>query len=87
MILRMILEKPISGYWDGGLKSKFDFKIEYNHQGKDSKGKFVRVGSWEANHWFCVALGKTEKQTLSYAKRRLTTGARKSGIPFRFEYV
>lgn len=38
---------------------------------RDSKGIYCRVGSWSANFWFCVAQGKTDKQTLGYAKVHL----------------
>jgi hypothetical protein len=77
------LEKPVHGYWDYGPKKYFEWDIEHHKTGKDAKGVFVRVGSWEANHWFHVAKGKTDKLTLSYAKqhlRAITNG------PCAFEY-
>jgi len=86
MILRQTLKEAIYGYWDGGRKSIFDWKIE-GHEGRDKKGIFIRVGSWSANHWFNVAKGKTDKQTLSNAKRRLTEWALKSNIECSFEYI
>ena len=86
MILRQTLKEAIYGYWDGGRKSIFDWKIE-GHEGRDKKGIFIRVGSWSANHWFNVAKGKTDKQTLSNAKRKLVTGAKKSNIECSFEYI
>lgn len=85
MILRQTLEKPIHGYWDGGAKQTFDWKIESSPK-RDSKGEFVKIGSWAANHWFCVALGKTDKLTLANAKRRLSYQAKKAGISCKFEY-
>ena len=87
IILRQTLVEPINGYWDGGPKKTFDWKIEHNHRGKDHKGEFIRVGSWSANHWFHVALGKTDKQTLSNAKRRLLAMAKRSGMECKFEYI
>jgi len=81
------LEKPINGYWDGGAKSTFEWSIEKYHKGEDAKGKFVRVGSWSANHYFNVALGKTDKQTLANARRRLSASARKHGMACTFEYA
>lgn len=48
----------------------YDWSIE-GHVGKDKKGEYVRIGSWVANFWFHVALGKTDKLTLSYAKKYL----------------
>lgn len=86
MELRQTLEKPVQGYWDGGAKQVFDWSIDDygNGYSEDSKGRYVKVGSWSANHWFHVALGKTEKLTLSYAKRHLQTSTR---YPSTFEYI
>ena len=84
MILRQTLEKPVNGYWDGGKKQVFDWSIERGCGGTDSEGEYVRIGSYDANHWFHVAKGKTEKQTLSYAKRHLQHSTR---IPSTFEYI
>jgi len=88
MILRVKLEKPIGGYWDGGLKDTFDFKIDgYPHE--DSKGQYVKVGSWQANSWFHVAVGRTDKETLRNAKTRLRImlEARLHDNSFEFIYV
>lgn len=38
---------------------------------KDSRGFYVSIGSYDANYHFCVAHGKTEKLTLSYALTHL----------------
>ncbi len=84
MKLLQILEKPEFGYWDGGAKKEFEWSIEYTRHGEDKRGEFVRVGSWCANHWFHVALGKTEKLTLSYAKKHLK---RITKVPCKFEYI
>ena len=70
MRLRQTLEKPVHGYWDGGAKQVFDWEIK-GHQGTDSKGEYIRIGSYSANHWFHVAKGKTDKLTLSYAMAHL----------------
>lgn len=78
------LEKPVGGYWDGGLKQVFEWEIDPLGGGRDSKGAYVRIGSWEANHYFHVAQGKTEKLTLSYAKKHLKANTR---IPSTFEYA
>ena len=83
MKLVQTLEKPVHGYQDGGPKQVFEWEIEPHFGGKDSKGHFVRIWSWEANHFFNVALGKTEKQTLGYAKKHLKTITQ---IPSTFEY-
>lgn len=86
MILRQTFESPINGFWDGGAKKVFDWEIDGQPK-QDSKGFFVRVGSWGANHWFHVALGKTDKQTLSHAKSKLQTSAQKAGKNCTFEYI
>jgi len=86
MILRQTFNEPISGFWDGGAKRVFDWSIDGTPQ-QDSKGKFVKVGSWAANHWFHVSLGKTDKQTLSYAKTRLQTLADKACKKCIFEFI
>jgi len=82
-MLRQTLEHPVNGYWDGGKKQVFDWEVDHV-AGKDAKGTYVQVGSWSANHWFNVAQGKTEKLTLSYAKRHLQASTR---IPSTFEYI
>ena len=83
MKLRQKLDKPVNGYWDGGAKQVFDWGIDGEAR-RDKQGTFVRIGSWEANHWFHVALGKTVKLTLSYAMRHLRAT---TTIPSTFEYV
>ncbi len=85
MILRQTLDKPIYGYWDGGAKSVFDWFIEGTSV--DNKGEFVKIGSWGANHWFHVAKGKTDKQTLANARRRLSACMKRQGITGKFEYI
>ncbi len=84
MILRQTLKEPINGYWDGGKKRVFDWSIRSYFPVKDNKGSFVRIGSFGANHWFHVALGKTVKLTLSYAKKHLQAVTR---MPSTFEYI
>jgi hypothetical protein len=83
IILRQKAVKPIHGYWDGGAKQVFNWSID-GRPHKDKNGEFVRVGSWEANQYFHVAKGKTDKQTLSYAKRHIEKISR---FPSSFEYV
>lgn len=77
---RLLVEfnRPMLGYWDGGKKSKFEFTINYKVY-KDSKGYFTKIGSWEANYWFMVSVGKTVTATLSYAMRALANHFRKNG--------
>ena len=83
MKLRQTLAYPVNGYWDGGKKQEFDWGIE-GSPATDSKGQYVRIGSFSANHWFHVAVGKTVKLTLANAKRHLRAATR---IPSTFEYI
>ena len=83
MTLRQTLEKAVYGWWNGGKKKIFDWTIDGLPQ-TDSKGQYVKVGSFEANLWFCVAVGKTDKLTLSYAKAHLK---KITGVPSTFEYI
>lgn len=76
------LDRAISGWWDGGPKDEFRWKITTRGM-KDKRGRYVRVGSWEANHWFHVAEGQTDKQTLANARRRLKL---RTKVPCRFWY-
>ena len=87
MILKQTFTIPINGYWDGGPKRIFDWHIDTHDAGADNKGSYSRVGSWEANHWFHIATGRTEKQTLANARRRLTAMAKKSNMKCTFEYL
>jgi len=84
MRLKQTLEKPVNGYWDYGKKQVFEWEISAFGGGSDSKGDFVRIGSFSANHWFNVSIGKTEKLTLSYAKKHLKASTR---YPSVFEYI
>ena len=80
MILRQKTCIPINGYWDGGAKSTFDWSIDRSFE--DGKS---RVGSWQANYWFEVKTGKSEKATLGNARRSLQN--RRTAIKSTFEYI
>ena len=84
MILRQTLQNPVNGNWNGGPKQVFDWSIK-GHRGADSKGTFVRIGSYSANHWFNVAQGRTDKLTLSHAKSHLR--GTQAGFDSKFEYI
>ena len=86
MILRQTLEKPINGFWDGGAKQVFDWSIDSRPR-TDGKGQYVKIGSWAANHWFHVSVGKTDKATLANARRKLAAAAAKHRIDCKFEYI
>lgn len=83
MILRQIFEKEVNSCGGGCAKRFFDWQIDSTPK-EDKKGEFVRIGSFAANYWFHVSLGKTPKQTLSYAKRHLRA---RTTVPCQFAYV
>lgn len=84
MILRQKLSQKIGGYWDGGLKDTFDWKID---EYQSRRQGWTIVGSIDANHWFHVEPGKTEKATLGNARRHLGARMRAQGIECTFEYI
>lgn len=79
LILRQTLSEPVGGYWDGGMKQVFDWTVQ--RQFSDGKS---RVGSYTANHYFEVSTGRTERETLSYAKKHLQASTR---VESTFEYI
>lgn len=92
MKLRLVLDKPIGGYWDGGLKRQFDFEIDSRVSvGKDKDGEYVRIGCWDANYWFHVAWSGDEKKTLANVKRKMNKSlvreCLKTGNKFQWEYI
>ena len=72
--------------FDGGPKKEFIWTLDYRRQGQDSEGKFIRVGSYDANTWFNVPLEKTERDTLAHAARRLGDLAARAGKRCTFTY-
>lgn len=71
MKLIQTFDQAIHGFWDGGPKSRFEWIIEGTPK-QDFKGKYiVCIGSFEANFWFHVSAGKTERRTLGNAERYL----------------
>lgn len=70
------------------IKNRADY-VDWSIEGRpqeDKNGWYIRIGSWTANFWFYVAIGKTVKQTLGNAKRRLPTLIR-SGKLSTYEYI
>ncbi len=86
MILKQTFSEPIQGYFDYGPKTIFEWKID-GLPLEDDKGKFVKVGSWDANKWYMVSLGKTEKQTLANLRRKLQSYAKRCSKNCTFEYI
>lgn len=85
LYLKQTLAKRIDSpwEWDGGAKDTFYWKIDKPWSGTEVS----RVGSIEANHFFDIKTGKTDKATLSNAKRHLAALMKKRGIECTFEYV
>lgn len=83
MKLILFLEHPISGYWDGGTKGRFEFEIE--NISKDGKGLCARIGCWDANRWFHVDGKGSEKKILANVKRKFSS--KLAGLGARWEYV
>lgn len=77
MILRQ-KTKNKHGYYD-----VYDWST-HGEVREDPKGKYIKVGSWTANFWFHVALGKTEKLTLCNAKKYLRNRVPAETV---FEYI
>lgn len=76
----MILRQRIQ---DEGGVTVYDWSIE--HHTYNIFDEKVRVGSFSANCWYLVKRGKTDKQTLGYAKQRIRSGTH--CISQEFEYV
>jgi len=71
LVLRQTFEHPVSCYSDAGPLKVIDWSIDQWTYKQDAQGTYVRVGSWMANHYFHVAAGATDKQTLRNARRHL----------------
>lgn len=84
MILRQKLSRAINGYWDGGAKSLLDWEVD---EYESRRQGWTIVGSIQANNWFHVEQGKTEKATLGNARRKLGASAKAAGMECEFEYV
>ena len=78
MQITIKFDKPTGGYWDGGLKSGGTFTVDRCHKLDNEHTCF---GAWELNHYFNVKTGRTEKETISRAKRYLKAKCRR---PFTF---
>ena len=80
LTLRQTLVVPVNGYWDGGPKSVFNWSIDRRWDDGTS-----RVGSWEANYYFTVKTGETDRVTLGNARRHLKMV--RGAIKCTFEYI
>jgi hypothetical protein len=71
-------EKPVNGYWDGGMRSGGVFEEDRFHKLDDDH---ICFGSWMLNFFFNVKKGRSEQETISRAKRYLKKHCK---TPFRF---
>jgi len=85
MELVQTFTEAIPGNWNGGPKRVFVWKFDGELQ-SDTRGQFIRVGSRDANYWFHVAVGRTSKQTLGNARRRLTALTKRAGKECTYSY-
>lgn len=84
LYLRQKLAEPISGWWDGGAKDTFNWFVD---EYQSRRQGWTIVGSYDANHWFHVEPGASEKGTLGNARRALGARARREGVECEFEYI
>jgi hypothetical protein len=86
MTLVQVFEEARPAGMRGYPSHEFHWNIEPYRYGCDARGPYVRVGSWEANRWFHVSKGETDKQTLGNARRKLALLARHAGVKCSFRY-
>lgn len=82
MQLKVTLSNPVGGYWDGGKKDTFYFKVD-----QDFSDGMSQVGSWEANAFKEVKTGKSEKSTLAKIRPFLIKWVWRLGVTAKFDYV
>ena len=73
-VLVIEFEKPRGGYWDGGTKSGGTFEPEIlGHSLSEGfvKGSTIKWGCWGLNFWFNAGAGKSWKDAVSIAKRKV----------------
>lgn len=67
--IKVELEKPVFGYWDGGAKQCFTFSPEVATYSKGSPN--IKWGSWGANHWFKNEVGASAESHLGNMRKKL----------------
>jgi len=67
-------KEPVNGFWDYGPKQTLVFSADSNFI---RKGK-MKWGSWEGNFWFWCGCGRSEREAISIAIRKLKRFTRKS---------
>lgn len=86
LVLHQILDKPVPAGMYSTPTTVFRWSIEGSPM-TDAKGQFVRVGSYLANCWFHVSVGKDIKQTFANVRRRLQASMKRCGATGCFELV
>jgi len=66
--IRVELDQPANGFWDGGAKSSFTFTPSIERTPGPAA---IRWGSWEANMWFVVNFKGNIAKHLAAVKRKL----------------
>ena len=73
-VINVEFDEPRYGYWDYGKKSGGTFEPEIlGHSLVDGfvKGATIKWGCWGLNFWFNAGAGKSWKEAVSIAKRKL----------------
>lgn len=81
LYLRQKWSKPVTGALGAGPYTTWDWSIDRRWP------DVTRVGSWQANYYFPVATGKSDRDTLSHAKQALVARARRVEETCTFEYI
>lgn len=84
MKLRQTFRTPQYGYLLTGPWYSLDWQVDRMESARQG---WTVVGSMEANYWFHVSPGGTEKGTLGNARRALSARAKRRGVECSFEYI
>ena len=77
------LPEPVSGYWDGGKKSHFEFSPSPKEH---YKGSNIQWGSFSANFWFMAAPGVSWKAAVAAAQTKLKRMLKIKGAKITVEW-
>jgi hypothetical protein len=72
--ISITFEKPVGGYWDGGLKRGGTFDISFRNGGYEKHENLkshLEVGSWELNFFFRMPIPKNPNRIRNLAIRRI----------------
>lgn len=78
MKIQVNFDKPVNGFWDGGAKTSGTFEDDPCHR---QSAEHTCFGSWELNFFFNVKTGRSDKETISRAKRYIRKHCKR---PFHF---